>query len=320
MSRAEFIIKISSIKGVGYKTCLRILAALPKGIESEDQLKTALVLVASQIPRFSPTSEALELAFEKAHNILSDSEREKVQVLAIGDDDYPVALEQSDSPPLILFCKGELAALHSKSCAIIGSRKASGHAVRIAQRAAMKAVEAGLTVVSGLALGVDQAAHEGSLHAQGTTIAVLGGGLDKIHPRTNETLAEEIVDKGGLLVSEYPIGTTPIPPNFVKRNRIQAGLSGGVLLIQAAAKSGSMITCRHALDEGRCLGVYLPHQEDANEYGGNAVMQSESESIPISDSQSLQRFFRESIVRHEELHRSSQASRANSGKQAKMDF
>ena len=320
MSRAELILKISSIKGVGHKTCLRILSALPKGIESEDQLRTALVQVAGQIPRFSPTNEGLELAFEKAHNIIFGAEREKVHVLAIGDNDYPVVLTQSESPPLILFCKGELAVLHSKSCAIIGSRGASSHAIRITQRVATKAVEAGLTVVSGLALGVDQAAHEGCLRAQGTTVAVLGGGLDKIHPKTNAALAEEIIDKGGLLVSEYPNGTIPIPSNFVKRNRIQAGLSGGVLLIQAAAKSGSMITCRHALDEGRCLGVYSPQEEDGTAYGGNAVMQSESESILISDSQSLKRFFRESSGRYEELQRTGQASRAHSGEQTRLDF
>ena len=157
MSTAELIINISCIKGVGPKTCLRLLDTLPKGIKSENQLKTALIEISGHIPRFSPTDDILDAAFAKAHSIIEDAEREKVHILAIGTEDYPLALAQCESPPLILFCKGEVSALKSNSCAIIGSRKSTTHANLVAHRAAMKASEQGITVVSGLALGVDQA-------------------------------------------------------------------------------------------------------------------------------------------------------------------
>ena len=320
MSTAELILSISCIKGVGPKTCLRLLDTLPKGIKSENQLKTALIELSGQIPRFSPTAESLDAAFVKAHNTIEDAEREKVHILAIGAEDYPLALAQCESPPLILFCKGEVSALKSNSCAIVGSRKSTSHANLVAHRAAMKASEQGITVVSGLALGVDQAAHEGCLKYSGTTVAVLGGGLDKIHPKSNSFLSETILENGGVLVSEHPLGTTPIPPNFVKRNRIQAGLSGGVLLIQASADSGSMITCRHALEEGRCLGVYSPSNGFVGDYSGNEIMQSNSASILISDKQSLDRFFHESSSRFEELQNKPKARHFHTSEQTKMDF
>jgi len=320
VSTAELILNISCIKGVGPKTCLRLLDTLPKGIESENQLKIALMDISGQIPRFSPTDDSLNVAFAKAHNMIDDAEREKVHIVAIGTDEYPLALAQCESPPLVLFCKGEVAALKSNSCAIIGSRKSTSHANHVAQRAAMKASEQGITVVSGLALGVDQAAHEGCLQSSGTTVAILGGGLDKIHPKANYMLSEKIVEKGGVLVSEYPLGTTPIPPNFVKRNRIQAGLSGGVLLIQAATNSGSIITCEHALKEGRCLGIYTPSDGLGGDYSGNELMQSKLDSILISDNQSLHRFFQESNNRYERFQRPPKTGHFQSGQQTKMDL
>ena len=278
-----------------------------------------MIELSGQIPRFSPTADSLDAAFVKAHNTIEDAEREKVHILAIGTEDYPLTLAQCESPPLILFCKGQVSALKSNSCAI-GSRKSTTHANLVAHRAAMKASEQGITVVSGLALGVDQAAHEGCLKYSGTTVAVLGGGLDKIHPKSNSFLSETILENGGVLVSEHPLGTTPIPPNFVKRNRIQAGLSGGVLLIQASADSGSMITCRHALEEGRCLGVYSPSNGFAGDYSGNEMMQSKSASILISDNQSLDRFFHESSSRFEELQNKPKTRHFQTGEQTKMDF
>ncbi len=172
-------------------------------------------------------------------------------LLCFSDDDYPEALKAISSPPLLLFIKGNKQALLQPQMAMVGARHATPEGLRNAEQFAQALATAGYAITSGLAAGVDAASHRGALLAKGVTIAICGTGLHHIYPRAHKTLAEEIVASGGALVSEFPLATDVHPRHFPRRNRIIAGLSRGVLVVQAALKSGSLITARYALEQGR---------------------------------------------------------------------
>lgn len=175
------------------------------------------------------------------------------QVLTFADANYPSSLLTISDPPPVLYVKGRAELLNRKSIAMVGSRNATLQGIQNARRFAHVLSTAGLTVVSGLALGIDGAAHEGALSeiaTEGSTAAVTGTGLDLVYPAKHRELAHQIAVHG-CLVSEYPLGTPGIASNFPRRNRIISGLSQGVLVVEAAAQSGSLITARSALEQGR---------------------------------------------------------------------
>jgi DNA processing protein len=171
-------------------------------------------------------------------------------LLALGDADYPGSLLQIPDPPTILFAMGRIELLNVPAIAIVGSRNASHQGRADAEAFARELSNAGLCIVSGLALGIDAAAHRGGLAASSSSIAVVGTGLDRVYPARNRDLAHRLAQEGAL-VSEFPLGTAPVPPNFPRRNRLISGLSRGVLVVEAALKSGSLTTARLALDQGR---------------------------------------------------------------------
>lgn len=180
-------------------------------------------------------------------------EDEQVQVLRWGNPDYPGRLAEIADPPAVLFVRGAIENLLRPQLAVIGSRHPTPAGRRTAREFAGRLADAGLVVTSGLALGIDAAAHEGAL-ARGRTIAVVGTGLDSVYPPENRGLQDRILASGGALVSEFGRGAPPLPDHFPRRNRIISALSLGVLVIEAARRSGSLITARLAGDQGR--GVY----------------------------------------------------------------
>ena len=185
--------------------------------------------------------------------------QENNHVITLADTSYPQALLRIADPPTLLYAKGNSALLNKPSIAIVGSRNASAQGMLNADRFAQNLSDAGLTVVSGLALGIDTGAHTGALQSAkaankaaniGSSIAVVGTGLDIVYPAANRALAHQLADVG-CIISEYPLGTPAIAHNFPRRNRIISGLSLGVLVVEAAAQSGSLITARSALEQGR---------------------------------------------------------------------
>jgi DNA processing protein len=170
--------------------------------------------------------------------------------IRLGSPRFPVLLAEIANPPQILWVRGDPSICDKTVVAIVGARAASREALAAAETIAGDLARAGVVVVSGLARGVDAAAHAGALDAGGTTIAVLGTGIDCVYPPENEELFERI-GRGGLMLTEFPPGTLPFPGNFPKRNRIISGLSRAVLVVEAAEKSGSLITARMAADQGR---------------------------------------------------------------------
>jgi DNA processing protein len=171
-------------------------------------------------------------------------------VVTLGDPAYPPSLLTMPDPPPLLYVKGRIELLHGRSVAVVGSRSATPQGVDDATRFARTFSEAGLTVVSGLASGIDGAAHRGALAGRGSTIAVIGTGADIVYPASHHALAHQIAGNGAL-VSEWPLGTPARSENFPQRNRLIAGLSSGVLIVEAAMRSGSLITARLANEMGR---------------------------------------------------------------------
>lgn len=171
-------------------------------------------------------------------------------IVTLADVDYPQSLLNIPDPPLLLYVKGRRALLNHSSLAIVGSRSATVQGIRNAEAFAHAASDSDLCVVSGLAHGIDTAAHQGALRGRGSSIAVVGTGLDKVYPSSNRDLAHQLA-KEGALISEFPLGTPPVAYNFPRRNRIISGLSWGCLVVEASLQSGSLITARMALEQGR---------------------------------------------------------------------
>jgi DNA processing protein len=171
-------------------------------------------------------------------------------ILCLADGAYPPALLDIHDPPVLLYCKGEVPRLSAFSLAIVGARSATPQGLANASAFARSLSRAGITIVSGLALGIDAAAHEGALQGAGGTVAVIGTGADRIYPARNQALARRIAE-AGVIVSEFPLGTPALAHNFPRRNRLIAGLARGVLVVEAALGSGSLITARLAAEQGR---------------------------------------------------------------------
>lgn len=188
--------------------------------------------------------------------------------LSLNHKKYPKLLSEIDSAPKIIYVIGEFDLGDSPTVAIVGTRKATKDGLDLARKTANELTRAGVTVISGLAMGVDTAAHKGALEKNGKTIAVLGSGIDEIYPAQNERLAKDIVDKGGAIISEYGPGEPSYKYRFIERNRIISGLSWGVVVIEAPEKSGAIATARFAAEQGRNVFVF-PSTPNNKQYAGS---------------------------------------------------
>jgi DNA processing protein len=216
----------------------------------------------------------------RGENELERLARLGAQAICLEDQSYPFLLRQTNSPPSVLYVLGKIELFASGCVAIVGSRSATSYGRRIASTLARDLAVRGVTVVSGLALGIDAEAHAGALSASGATIAVLGCGLDVIYPQQNRSLYEQI-QTAGLLVTEYPLGTNPEGFRFPARNRIISGMSYGVVVVEAARRSGSLITAELALDEGRDVFA-VPGQVDSFKSAGAHWLLQQGAKLVIS--------------------------------------
>lgn len=194
-------------------------------------------------------------------------------VLVLDDGTYPALLREIPDPPITLYVQGRWAdCLNAPCVAIVGSRRCSTYGRNVAAALARDLAERGVTIVSGLARGIDAAAHRGALEAGGRTVAVLGTGIDEVYPRDHRKLADEILTANGALVSQFPLSTPPMAENFPYRNRIISGLSRGVVVIEAAENSGSLITARLALEQGREVFAVPGNITSRNSFGTNYLI------------------------------------------------
>ena len=206
----------------------------------------------------------------------------EILAIPLGDVRYPAALATIHHPPGTLWTRGQIDVLQSLSVAIVGSRAASPYALEVARRLGADLARRNVTVVSGMARGVDSAAHLGALDGGGATIAVFGCGADIIYPPEHARLAEQICERGAL-VSEFPPGTPPLPAHFPQRNRIISGLSLAVVIVEAAEKSGSLITARFALEQGREVLAVPGNILGGRNCGAHALLRDGAKIVECAD-------------------------------------
>jgi DNA processing protein len=240
-------LQLALTPGIGAPTLRRLLGdfGLPENVIGAGRAQLEGYLPGTVIEAMHSTGVAR--AVEQA---LAWAQAPAHAVVTLADATYPKLLLEIPDPPPLLYCNGRVDLLNRPSLAVVGSRNATPQGVRNAEQFARAFSEAGLTIVSGLALGIDAAAHHGGLAEVGSTVAVLGTGIDRIYPAQNHALAESIAAQG-LLVSELPLATPSLRQNFPRRNRLISGLAHGCLVVEAALASGSLITARAAAEQGR---------------------------------------------------------------------
>ncbi len=243
------LIHLNMIQGVGLKT----VQVLRDVFGSAERALQATSEELSKIERLSPTMR--DLLSRKPVQYPIERELELIheygcQIVTLYDDAYPSRLKEIDTPPLVLYIRGALTSEDTLSISLVGSRDAKDYGRKVGYRLSFQLAQRGLTIVSGLARGIDTSAHRGALEAGGRTIAVMGSGLSFIYPATNSDLAEKITASGAL-ISEFPMGVKPKPRNFPRRNRIISGLTLGTVVVEASNRSGALITARLAGEQGR---------------------------------------------------------------------
>lgn len=212
---------------------------------------------------------------EKAMHELAEVRELGGDVLLLDDGSYPFLLREIADPPIVLYVRGDWAACFDAPCVgVIGSRRCSTYGENAAGMLARDLASNGVCVVSGLARGVDTAAHRGAIQAKGRTVAVLGTGIDNVYPKDNRKLVDQILDSGGAVVTQFPLRTPPLKDNFPYRNRIISGLSYGVLLIEASERSGSLITARLAMEQNREVMAVPGNITSRNSFGTNYLIKS----------------------------------------------
>ena len=217
---------------------------------------------------------------DKANTIVEKSKDYGIGILSLFDEDYPFNLKQIDNPPYILYYKGDLKKLRRNSIAIVGTREPTNESRKYSFELASKLSSLNISVVSGMAKGVDREAHLGAISSLVNTVAVLGNGIDTVYPSENLQIYNKLVEKG-IIVSEFEIGRKPDRMNFPRRNRIISGLSYAVVMVEAASKSGALITVDYALNQGR--DVYIaPYDEKNNAYFGNHKLYKDGAKIAYS--------------------------------------
>jgi DNA processing protein len=211
--------------------------------------------------------------WQKIDDLTNQCEKKQIKILTINDESYPQLLKEIYDPPVVLFCKGILLPQDNFGLAVVGSRQLSDYGKRVTEKFAFELASCGITIVSGLARGIDSVAHISALSAQGRTIAVLGSGILKIYPPENKKLSEQIIQRGAILSEFYP-ETPPKRENFPKRNRIISGMTIGTLVTEATTNSGALITAKLALEQGREVFAVPGNITSKNSEGTNFLIKN----------------------------------------------
>lgn len=281
-SKRKAYLRLHLAKGVGHKRLRRL-------IEAAGSPEEVIDMSLSQLERVFTSKDLAERIYKNIKGADPDSELEKVERLGArlifwGDQEYPYLLSQIPDPPLILYTRGSITGISPDSfpIAIVGTRMPSHYGIEQAERFGYLLSNLGATVVSGLARGIDTAAHKASLSASGRTVAVLGCGIDRVYPPENDELVSRIIEEDGAILSEYPIGTEPLAGNFPSRNRIIAGLSYGILLVEAPENSGALITARLALEYNREVFAIPGPIDRRGFFGSNKMIQKGEAKLVLS--------------------------------------
>ncbi|MCI0489407.1 MAG: DNA-processing protein DprA [Blastocatellia bacterium] len=263
-------VALSFVTGVGSRTAASLIDRF--GSPSECFEASGAELESAGLGREAIDSLKSAEPKEAAEREIEGLARLGGQALALGDEGYPSLLRETYDPPIVLYAKGDVSrAFDQPAVAIVGSRWCSTYGRNVAGMLGRDLGERGVTIVSGLARGIDSAAHRGALEGNGLTVAVMGTGLDAVYPKENRKLAEQIVERGAL-ITEFPLGTPPVSQNFPFRNRVISGLSLGVLVVEGAERSGSLITARMAYEQGRDVYAVPGNITSSKSFGPNYLI------------------------------------------------
>jgi len=273
MTRREAYLTLNLLPGIGPVRVRRLLQAFGS---PEHALRAGRDDL-ERVDGFGPELAQRVAGWESQVDLTRELRRIQevgAHVLTQEDDAYPSTLREIFDPPMVLYVWGELLARDDKGIAVVGSRRATHYGMQCAKKLGFQLAHSGLTVLSGLALGIDTAAHEGALAARGRTVGVLGGGLGKFWPPENRVLAEKIAGGHGAVVTEFPVDYNPDKQSFPLRNRIVAGWSQGVLCVEAPARSGALITVNQATDYGRPIYAVPGPIDRPTSQGCNTLIQN----------------------------------------------
>ena len=264
-------IALNMTPGVGPRVTARLLEHFGSAEAIFDAPRRDLALL-----RLPP--ETIESIASRELHARAEAEIERVRklggdILVLDDGVYPALLRETYDPPVVLYVKGAWDECLERPCvAVVGSRRCSTYGQNAALMMSRELAQRGVTIVSGLARGIDAAAHRGALEAGGRTVAVMGTGLDQVYPRDHKKLADEILNRGGAMVTQFPLSTPPVSENFPYRNRVISGLSLGVLVVEAAENSGSLITARLAMEQNREVFAVPGNITSRNSFGTNYLI------------------------------------------------
>lgn len=270
LENKRYWIWLSLIKNLGSKRKLKLL-------ELYKTPEEIYKLTKEELMNINGIGEAIanDIMISKNEKILNDHikymNENNIKIININEREYPQALKEIYDPPISLYVKGNIEKLNNKNIGIVGCRECTEYGKKSAEYFAYNLSKQNINIVSGLAKGIDSYAHLGSLNT-GNTIAVLGNGLDIIYPKENLELANEIIKRGGTIISEYPCGTKPDKMKFPARNRIISGISSGIIVIEAKEKSGTLITVDFALEQGREVFVVPGNINSINSVGTNDLI------------------------------------------------
>ncbi|HEV2836395.1 MAG TPA: DNA-processing protein DprA [Pyrinomonadaceae bacterium] len=271
-------IELNMTPGVGPRAAAKLLERFGSAEAVYSATRTELEQL-----RLAP--EAIDSIIARDLRSTAEGERTAVRklggdVLLLDDGVYPSSLREIYDPPIVLYVKGAWSECLDQPCiGVVGSRKCSTYGQNTAMMLGRDLAQRGITIISGFARGIDAAAHRGALEAGGRTVAVLGTGIDEVYPRDHKKLAEEILASGGALVSQFPLGTPPVSENFPYRNRIISGLSLGIVVVEAAENSGSLITARLAMEQNREVFAVPGNITSRNSFGTNYLIKGASAKL-----------------------------------------
>ena len=271
LEKKRYWIWLSLIKGLGSKKKQKLLEKY-KTPEKIYQIKQEKLLKIPGIGKeVAKNIENIQTRNE-VHKHIAYMKQNNIDIISIDDIEYPKVLKEIYDPPISLYVKGNKNILNHESIAIIGCREATDYGKKAAKYFAYHLSKQNINIISGLAKGVDSYAHIGTLSTCGQTVAVIGNGLDTIYPKENKELARKIIEEGGAIISEYPLGVKPEKINFPARNRIISGMSKGVLVVEAKEKSGTLLTVDFALEQGRDIYVVPGNINSINSVGTNELI------------------------------------------------
>lgn len=282
-----------SLKGVGPITTRQLLANISHDATDPEVIADGLSQLERKPRGFKGvTASQMEMAFLSADQRIDQCRELGVGIAVQGCSVFWAAVWTIPKPPAVLYYMGDIEAAVLPGVAVIGTREPTDYGYEFGQRIARQCCDSGFAVVSGLAVGCDTSAHEGALAANGRTIAVMAHGLDSVYPPANRGLAERIRESGGLLVSEYSPGTEIRPNQLVERDRLQAGLSRGVIVIETGIKGGTMHTVGFALEQGRVLAAvaHKPELQHEPKTFGNQSLIQDGKAIPLADREAVKVF------------------------------